>query len=353
MDLGLKGKRVMVTAAPRASAAPSSTLFWPRARSWASAHAMRRWSGNARRKWRAQQGRVTGTALDVTDAAALKAWIDGFAADGGIDHFVANVSALGTDNTVEGWRKAIEIDLVATVNAVLNVRPHLEARGSGATLTIIGTTSLVEVAGPTQPYRSVKAALVPMIKSMAIEMAPKGVRANMVSRAPSSRTATPGAASATPAATATSARWPATRPAAWARRRKWRTPSCSSPARPPRSSPASTSWSTAPSPHGCSTDASTHALAAGRPAGRGRDGRGLPGRQGAARPPVDSRRSRRHAGTGGLAAVGHQPDDSAGRHGDRTDGQTVSATGGWRFSARCWPAVRASPAPSHPTSSPC
>ena len=64
---------------------------------------------------------------------------------------------------------------------MLNVRPHLEARGQGATLTIIGTTSLVEVAGPTQPYRSVKAALVPMIKSMAIELAPKGVRANMVS----------------------------------------------------------------------------------------------------------------------------------------------------------------------------
>ena len=103
------------------------------------------------------------------------------ASKGGIDHFVANVSALGTENTPKGWRKAIEVDLVATVNAVLCVRPHLEARGKGATLTIIGTTSLVEIAGPTQPYRSVKAALVPMVKSIAIEVAPKGVRVNMVS----------------------------------------------------------------------------------------------------------------------------------------------------------------------------
>ena len=79
-----------------------------------------------------QQGRVTGTALDVTDNDALKAWIDGFAADGGIDHFVANVSALGTDNTVEGWRKAIEIDLVATVNAVLNVPPASRERAARA-----------------------------------------------------------------------------------------------------------------------------------------------------------------------------------------------------------------------------
>ena len=64
---------------------------------------------------------------------------------------------------------------------MLHVRPHLETRGTGATLTIIGTVSLVEISGPTQPYRSVKAALVPLIKSLAIDMAPKGVRANMVS----------------------------------------------------------------------------------------------------------------------------------------------------------------------------
>ena len=41
--------------------------------------------------------------------------------------------------------------------------------------------SFVEVSGPTSPYRSVKAALVPFVKSLAIDMAAKGVRANMVS----------------------------------------------------------------------------------------------------------------------------------------------------------------------------
>ena len=87
----------------------------------------------------------------------------------------------GTEDSTEGWRKAIEIDLVSTVNAVHRVRPHLEKSGAGATLTIIGTVSLVEVSGPTQPYRSVKAALVPFVKSLAIDLAPKGIRVNMVS----------------------------------------------------------------------------------------------------------------------------------------------------------------------------
>jgi 3-oxoacyl-[acyl-carrier protein] reductase len=181
MDLGLKGKRVMVTGGTKSIGRAIVDAFLAEGAVVGFCARDAALVKEREAEWRSKQGRVTGTPLDVTENAALKAWIDGFAADGGIDHFVANVSALGTDNTVDGWRKAIEIDLVATVNAVLNVRPHLEARGRGATLTIIGTTSLVEVAGPTQPYRSVKAALVPMIKSMAIELAPKGVRANMVS----------------------------------------------------------------------------------------------------------------------------------------------------------------------------
>ena len=58
---------------------------------------------------RGQQHRDEGTALDVTDNTALKKWIDDFAGNGGIDHFVANVSALGTEDTEAGWRKAIDV----------------------------------------------------------------------------------------------------------------------------------------------------------------------------------------------------------------------------------------------------
>jgi 3-oxoacyl-[acyl-carrier protein] reductase len=181
MDLGLKGKRVLVTGGTKSIGRAIVDAFLAEGAVVGFCARDATLVKEREKDWQSEQGRVSGTALDVTDDSALKRWIDGFAEDGGIDHFVANVSALGTENTPDGWRKAIEIDLVATVNAVLHVRPHLETRGKGATLTIIGTTSLVEVSGPTQPYRSVKAALVPMVKSIAIEVAPKGVRANMVS----------------------------------------------------------------------------------------------------------------------------------------------------------------------------
>lgn len=181
MDLGLEGKRVLVTGGTRSIGRAIVDAFVAEGAVVGFCARDAKLVREREMDWRSRQARVEGCALDVTDNAAQKKWIDGFASDGGLDHFVANVSALGTEDTQEGWRQAIETDLVSTVNAVHNARPHLEKRGLGATLTIIGTVSLVEIAGPTQPYRSVKAALVPFVKSLAIDMAPQGVRANMVS----------------------------------------------------------------------------------------------------------------------------------------------------------------------------
>ncbi len=60
--------------------------------------------------------------------------------------------------------------------------PHLDQERQRRHLHVIGTVSLNEAGpGPVQPYRSVKAALVPFVKSLSIDMAPKGVRVNMVS----------------------------------------------------------------------------------------------------------------------------------------------------------------------------
>lgn len=181
MDLGLTGKRVLVTGGTRSIGRAIVDAFVAEGAVVGFCARDAKLVKEREKDWQAKQARVAGTALDVTDSTALKKWIDDFAGDGGVDHFVANVSALGTEDTADGWRKAIDVDLVSTVNSVHYARPHLEKQGQGATLTIIGTASIVEIFGPTQPYRSVKAALVPLVKSLAIDMAAKGVRANMVS----------------------------------------------------------------------------------------------------------------------------------------------------------------------------
>lgn len=182
MDLGLGDKRVLITGGTRSIGRAIVDAFIAEGATVGFCARDAKLVKEREADWRLRQARVQGTALDVTDDPALKLWVDGFATQGGIDHFVANVSALGTDDTPEGWRKSIEIDIVSTVESVRHAMPHLLKTGQGATCTIIGTVSLNEASsGPVQPYRSVKAALVPFVKSLAIEMAPKGVRVNMVS----------------------------------------------------------------------------------------------------------------------------------------------------------------------------
>jgi 3-oxoacyl-[acyl-carrier protein] reductase len=187
MDLGLKGKRVLVSGGTKSIGRAIVDAFVAEGAAVGFCARDVKLVKEREAEWRAKQARVQGAALDVTDDAALKKWIDDFAAEGGIDHFVANVSALGTADSKEGWRQAIDVDIVSTVESVRHVWPHLLKSGAkkdsgGATCTIIGTVSLVEATGgPIMPYRSVKAALVPFMKSLAIDGAPKGVRANMVS----------------------------------------------------------------------------------------------------------------------------------------------------------------------------
>jgi 3-oxoacyl-[acyl-carrier protein] reductase len=182
MDLGLKNKRMLITGGTKSIGRAIVDVFVEEGAVVGFCARDAALVKQREDEWRAKQARVQGTALDVTDDPALKAWIDGFAAEGGIDHFVANVSALGSDNSPEGWRKSIDIDIVSTVEAVRHVMPHLLKAAPGATCTIIGTVSLNEAGpGPVRPYRSVKAALVPFVKSLAIDLASKGVRVNMVS----------------------------------------------------------------------------------------------------------------------------------------------------------------------------
>ena len=182
MDLGLKNKRVLITGGTKSIGRAIVDAFLAEGAVVGFCARDAKLVAEREKEWQGKQGRVSGTALDVTDDPALKKWVDGFAAQGGIDHFIANVSALGTDDSPAGWRKSIEIDIVSTVESVRHVMPHLIKSGKGATCTIIGTVSLNEAGpGPVQPYRSVKAALVPFVKSLSIDMAPKGVRVNMVS----------------------------------------------------------------------------------------------------------------------------------------------------------------------------
>jgi 3-oxoacyl-[acyl-carrier protein] reductase len=123
---------------------------------------------------------VAGTALDVRDGAALASWVAASAERfGGIDVVVANVSALAAGPDEENWRAMFEVDVLHTKRMVDAALPHLEAaKGS---VIAVSSVSGREVDVFRDAYGVMKAAVIHYIAGLAFDLAPKGVRANVVS----------------------------------------------------------------------------------------------------------------------------------------------------------------------------
>jgi NAD(P)-dependent dehydrogenase (short-subunit alcohol dehydrogenase family) len=129
----------------------------------------------------AGRGQVTGTVVDVGDAAALAAWVQTSAeAMGGIDVVVANVSALAIPDTEENWELSLNVDVMHTVRLVRAAMPFLE-RSEAASIIAISSVSGRESDFASGPYGTAKTAIVGYIHGLAMQLADKGIRANTVS----------------------------------------------------------------------------------------------------------------------------------------------------------------------------
>jgi len=126
-------------------------------------------------------GRATGVQVDVGDGPALTGWVSAAAERlGGLDVVVSNVSALAIPESEEAWRLSFEVDLMGTVRLATAALPHLEASGKGA-IVAISSVAGREADFASGPYGTMKTAIVGYISGLALQLAGKGVRANVVS----------------------------------------------------------------------------------------------------------------------------------------------------------------------------
>lgn len=128
--------------------------------------------------------KATGTAVDITDGAALKRFIaDAAKTLGGLDILISNAGAMAQGNDEAAWKQNFELDVLGAVNAFEAAQPLLakaaEANGDAAFVIISSISAAQSDRG--ESYGPIKAALIHMAKGLARQHAATGIRVNTVS----------------------------------------------------------------------------------------------------------------------------------------------------------------------------
>jgi 3-oxoacyl-[acyl-carrier protein] reductase len=184
MDLGLRGKNVVITGGTRGIGRAIAEVV---AADGANVALCARNANQVRATTTALRNtgiNAIGQAIDVGDARALQTWIDASARElGGIDILVANPSAFGIGDSEDDWKSSFNVDLMGVVRAVAAATPHLEraAEARGDAAIVVLSSVLAMETDQDSAYGALKGAVIHYTKGIARRFAPKRVRANAIS----------------------------------------------------------------------------------------------------------------------------------------------------------------------------
>ena len=129
----------------------------------------------------AHGGAVFAKSCDVSDLEALSEFLgEANKALGGVDILVNNPSGFGLTDDEAGWNAGWSVDMMASVRAVWQVTPWMEARGGGA---IINNSSIAAIRDNQGDliYSAIKAALTHYTRLASVRLGPENIRVNCIS----------------------------------------------------------------------------------------------------------------------------------------------------------------------------
>jgi len=123
---------------------------------------------------------------DVADAGDVQALVDfAVAAFGGLHVMVNNAGVSGAmtarflDDDLADFHRVLDVNLLGVMLGSQRAARHMAAHGGGAIINTSSVAALKPGAG-VMTYRASKAAVIQFSKSIALELAPHGIRVNCV-----------------------------------------------------------------------------------------------------------------------------------------------------------------------------
>jgi 2-hydroxycyclohexanecarboxyl-CoA dehydrogenase len=133
-------------------------------------------------------GRALAYAVDITDYPGVERAVAAFEQESGpiralINNAGFDLAGNFLDSDPEQWRKLIDINLYGPLNVTKAVLSRMAERGEGRVVSIASDAGRVGSSGESV-YAACKAGIIAFSKSVAREMAPRGITLNVVSPGP-------------------------------------------------------------------------------------------------------------------------------------------------------------------------